>query len=142
MALIAAGLLWFSQISVHGSFAADILGPSLLAAVGLGFAFVPETIAAVSGVEDREQGLASGMINTAQQVGGALGLAVLAAISTSVIGSSHDPAVLTRGFHSAFLAGAAIALLGLLATLTLIRNSDSRAHTQLGHLPAEQLAAG
>jgi EmrB/QacA subfamily drug resistance transporter len=142
MALIAAGLLWFSQISVHGSFAADILGPSLLAAVGLGFAFVPVTIAAVSGVEDREQGLASGMINTAQQVGGALGLAVLAAISTSVIGSSHDPAVLTRGFHSAFLAGAAIALLGLLATLTLIRNSDSRAHTQLGHLPAEQLAAG
>jgi EmrB/QacA subfamily drug resistance transporter len=142
MALIAAGLLWFSQISVHGSFVADILGPSLLAAVGLGFAFVPVTIAAVSGVEDREQGLASGMINTAQQVGGALGLAVLAAISTSVIGSSHDPAVLTRGFHSAFLAGAAIALLGLLATLTLIRNSDSRAHTQLGHLPAEQLAAG
>jgi len=143
MALIAAGLLWFSQISVHGSFVADILGPSLLAAVGLGFAFVPVTIAAVSGVEDREQGLASGMINTAQQVGGALGLALLAAISTSVIGSSHDPAVLTRGFHSAFLAGAGIALLGLLATLTLIRNSDSRAHTQIGHLPAEQqLVAG
>ncbi len=58
MVLIAAGLLWFSQISAHGSFLADILGPSLLAAVGLGFAFVPVTIAAVSGVEDREQGLA------------------------------------------------------------------------------------
>jgi EmrB/QacA subfamily drug resistance transporter len=142
MALIAGGLLWFSQISVHGSFLADILGPSLLAAVGLGFAFVPVTIAAVSGVDDHEQGLASGMINTAQQVGGALGLAVLAAISTSVIGSSHDPAILTRGFHSAFLAGAGIALLGLLATFSLIRNRDSRAHTQLGRLPAEQLAVG
>jgi hypothetical protein len=82
------------------------------------------------------------MINTAQQVGGALGLAVLAAISTSVIGSSHDAAVLTRGFHSAFLAGAGIALLGLLATFSLIRNRDSRAHTQLGRAPAEQLAVG
>jgi EmrB/QacA subfamily drug resistance transporter len=142
MALIAGGLIWFSQISVHGSFLADILGPSLLAAVGLGFAFVPVTIAAVAGVSDHEQGLASGMINTAQQVGGALGLAVLAAISTSVIGSSHDAAVLTRGFHSAFLAGAGIALLGLLATFSLIRNRDSRAHTQLGRAPAEQLAVG
>src|SRR3989440_10871345 len=140
MALIAGGLIWFSQISVHGSYLADILGPSLLAAVGLGFAFVPVTIAAVAGVDDHEQGLASGMINTAQQVGGALGLAVLAAISTSVIGSSHDPAILTRGFHSAFLVGAGIALLGLFATFSLIRNRDSRAHTQLGRLPAEQLA--
>src|SRR5438093_5579958 len=106
MALIAGGLIWFSQISVHGGFVSDILGPSLFAAVGLGFAFVPVTIAAVSGVPDREQGLSSGMINTAQQVGGALGLAILSAIATSVIGSSHDPAVLTRGFHSLFLAGA------------------------------------
>ncbi|TMK97796.1 MAG: MFS transporter [Actinobacteria bacterium] len=142
MALIAGGLLWFSQITVHGSYLGDILGPSLLAAVGLGFAFVPVTIAAVAGVEDHEQGLASGMINTAQQVGGALGLAVLAAISTSVIGSSHDPAILTRGFHSAFLAGAGIAVLGLLATVSLIRNRDSRAHTQLGRLPVEQPAVG
>src|SRR5439155_8035632 len=98
MALIAGGLVWFSQISAHGGFTADILGPSLLAAVGLGFAFVPGTIAAVSGVSDREQGLASGMINTSQQVGGALGLAILSAISVSVIGSSHDPLVLTLGF--------------------------------------------
>ena len=141
MALIAGGLVWFSQISVHGSYLSDILGPSLFAGVGLGFAFVPVTIAAVSGVPDREQGLASGMINTAQQVGGALGLAVLSAISTGVIGSSHDPATLTKGFQSAFLAGAGMALLGLLATLTLIRNRDSRAHTQIGQVAAEQAAA-
>src|SRR5207244_12666796 len=98
MALIAGGLIWFSEISVRGSFVSDILGPSLFAAVGLGFAFVPVTIAAVSGVGDREQGLASGMINTAQQVGGALGLAILSAIATAVIGSSHGPAALPRGF--------------------------------------------
>jgi EmrB/QacA subfamily drug resistance transporter len=132
MALIAAGLVWFSQISVHGSFVSDILGPSLLAAVGLGFAFVPVTIAAVSGVEDREQGLASGLINTSQQVGGALGLAVLAAIANSIIGDSHDPAVLTEGFQSAFLVGAGFAALGFLATLFLVRSADSRAHVELG----------
>jgi MFS family permease len=139
MGLIAAGLIWFSQISVHGSFASDILGPSLLAATGLGFAFVPTTIAAVSGVAEREAGLASGLINTSQQVGGALGLAILAAISTSVTGSSRAPDVLTRGFQHAFLAGAGLAVLGLVATLVLIRGRDSRAHMELGGepIPAE-----
>jgi len=144
MALIAAGLIWFSQISVQGSFASDILGPSLLAAVGLGFAFVATTIAAVSGVEDREAGLASGLINTSQQIGGALGLAILAAVSISVTGSSRDPAVLTDGFRSAFLTGAGFAVLGLLATLFLIRSRDSRTHVELGGagVPAEQHASG
>ena len=83
MACIALGLIWFTQIDVDGTFLKDILGPSLLAALGLGFAFVPVTIAAVSGIADREQGLASGLINTSQQVGGALGLAILAAIANS-----------------------------------------------------------
>jgi EmrB/QacA subfamily drug resistance transporter len=132
MGLIAAGLLWFSRISVDGSFASDILGPSLLAAVGLGFAFVSVTIAAVSGIEDREQGLASGLINTSQQVGGALGLAILSAVSISVTGSSQNHAVLTEGFQSAFLVGACFAVLGLAATLLLIRSSDSRAHLEIG----------
>ncbi|HEX5982624.1 MAG TPA: MFS transporter [Solirubrobacterales bacterium] len=138
MVLISAGLVWFSQISPDGTFLADILGPSLLAAVGLGFAFVPVTIAAVSGVADREQGLASGLINTSQQVGGALGLAILAAIANSEIGTSRDPAVLTDGFSSAFLAGAGFAVLGLLATLFLIRNADSRAHVELGAEPVTE----
>jgi EmrB/QacA subfamily drug resistance transporter len=140
MAFIAAGLIWFSQISAHGGYVSDILGPSLLAAVGLGFAFVPTTIAAVSGVRDRDAGLASGLINTSQQVGGALGLAILSAISISVTGSSRAPSVLTDGFHSAFLAGAGIAVLGLVATFVLIRSSDSRAHVEIGNgpVPAEQ----
>ena len=132
MVLIAAGLAWFSQISVDGTFLGDILGPSLLAAVGLGFSFVPVTIAAVSGIEDREQGLDSGLINTSQQVGGALGLAVLAAIANSIVGTSRDPATLVEGFQSAFLVGACFAALGLLATLVLIRSRDSRAHVELG----------
>ena len=135
MVLIAVGLVWFSQISVDGSYGADILGPSLLAGLGLGFSFVPVTIAAVAGVADRDSGLASGLINTSQQVGGAVGLAVLAAVSTSVTGSSRAPAVLTDGFQEAFLTGAVFAVLGLIATLVLIRSSDSRAHVELGHGP-------
>jgi EmrB/QacA subfamily drug resistance transporter len=83
LALIAGGLVWFAQVPTHGSFAGDILGPSLLAAVGLGFSFVPVTIAAVAGVRDREAGLASGLINTSQQLGGALGLAVLATVANT-----------------------------------------------------------
>jgi EmrB/QacA subfamily drug resistance transporter len=140
MGMIAAGLAWFSTVPVDGGFAADILGPSLLAAVGLGLAFVPQTIAAVSKVADREAGLASGLINTSQQVGGALGLAVLATIATSrtddamaAAGGAEAalPAALTDGFQAAFLAGAGIALVGVIATLTLIRGSDSRAHVEL-----------
>ena len=78
---IAAGLVWFAQVSPDGSYVGDILFPSLLAAVGLGFAFVPMTVAAVSGVRAHEAGLASGLINTSQQIGGALGLAILASVA-------------------------------------------------------------
>ncbi len=132
MVFIAAGLVWFSQVSPDGSYLGDILGPSLLAAIGLGFSFVTSTIAAVSGVADREAGLASGLINTTQQIGGALGLAILSAIAISVTGDSHSPAALTDGFQSAFLGGAGFAVLGLIATLTLIRSRDSRAHLEMG----------
>ena len=73
----------FSDISTDGSFISDILGPSLLAGMGLGLGFVTSTIGAVAGVKPHEQGLASGLINTSQQVGGAIGLAVLATIATT-----------------------------------------------------------
>jgi EmrB/QacA subfamily drug resistance transporter len=138
MVFIAAGLFWFSQVSVNGSFIADMLGPSCLAAIGLGFAFVTTTIAAVSGIEERESGLASGLINTSQQIGGALGLALLATVANSrtndVLAASHGqnvPNALTEGFQSAFLGGAVIALIGLAATLILIRSSDSKAHVEM-----------
>ena len=132
LGLIALGLIWFTQISANGTYLGDILGPSLLAGIGLGFAFVPVTIAAVSGIPDREQGLASGLINTSQQIGGALGLAVLAAVANGIIGTSRDPAKLVEGFQAAFAVGAGFAILGLIATLVLIRSSDSRAHVELG----------
>ena len=139
MLFVAAGLLWFSQVSVGGGFLTDILGASLLAAVGLGFGFVTSTIAAVSGVEQHEQGLASGLINTSQQIGGALGLAVLSTIATSrtddvmAAGNSTLPNALNEGFQSAFLGGAVIALLGFAATLILIRSRDSKAHMEMAN---------
>jgi EmrB/QacA subfamily drug resistance transporter len=137
--LIAAGLLWFSQVSVGGSFGGDILGPSLLAAAGLGFSFVPGTIAAVAGVEERDAGLASGLINTSQQVGGALGLALLATVANSRTESILEDATgrpdavgaLNEGFQAAFMTGSAIAVVGAIATLVLIRSRDSRAHVEL-----------
>jgi EmrB/QacA subfamily drug resistance transporter len=139
---VAVGLLWFSRVSVGGGFLADLLGPSLLAAIGLGFGFVTSTIAAVSGVEAREQGLASGLINTSQQIGGALGLAVLSTIATTrthdviASGGSSLPRALTDGFQSAFLGGAVIAALGFAATLILIRTRDSRTHLEMAQAEA------
>jgi MFS family permease len=146
MLSIAVGLLWFSGISVGGSFVSDILGPSLLAALGLGFGFVTSTIAAVAGVEGREQGLASGLINTSQQFGGALGLAILSAIATSrthsVLAAGSTPTnALNEGFKLAFAAGAGFAVLGFIATLVLIRSRDSREHAQMARAEAAHVKA-
>jgi EmrB/QacA subfamily drug resistance transporter len=142
MLFVSGGLVWFSGVSAGGGFVSDILGPSLLAAIGLGFGFVTSTIAAVSGVRQREQGLASGLINTSQQIGGALGLAVLSTIATTrthdalASGTSSLAHALTEGFQTAFLGGAAIAALGFVATLVLIRGRDSKAHVEMASAQA------
>jgi EmrB/QacA subfamily drug resistance transporter len=139
LVLTAIGLVWFSQVEVGGSYLGDILFPSLIAAVGLGFAFVPMTIAAVSGVEPHETGLASGLINTSQQVGGALGLAILASIANSRTDSLMTdaggaaaalPNALTEGFQIAFLVGAGFAVLGAILSATLISSRTSREHAE------------
>ena len=135
--LIAGGLLWFSQVRAPGgSYAADVLGPSLLAAAGLGFSFVPVTIAAVTGTKPQEAGLASGLINTSQQVGGALGLAILATVANSRTQSVlhagvHNASVaLTKGYERAFLIGAGFAIAGAILASLLISSRDSREHAQ------------
>jgi MFS family permease len=131
--LVASGLLWFSRVPAQGgSFVADVLGPSLLAASGFGFAFVSVTIAAVTGTKPHEAGLASGLINTAQQIGGALGLAILASLANirtqSLIHSGvHNASVaLTKGFDQAFLVGASFAVAGAILAFVLI---PSRGHS-------------
>ncbi len=152
MLLIAGALIWFSRVpGVGGSYLGDVLGPSLLAALGLGLAFVPVTIAAVTGIESKEAGLASGLINTSQQVGGALGLAILATVANSRTQSlfhagTHNGAIaLTKGFDRAFLVGAGFALAGALLAALLIASRDSRAHAEAarrGDPAAAQVAAG
>jgi EmrB/QacA subfamily drug resistance transporter len=139
LVLTAIGLIWFAQVDVGGSYLSDILFPSLVAAVGLGFAFVPMTIAAVSGVAPHETGLASGLINTSQQIGGALGLAILAALATSrtddVMQAANGaqaalPGALTEGFQLAFMVGAAFAVVGAVLAATLISGKESRSHAE------------
>jgi EmrB/QacA subfamily drug resistance transporter len=134
MLFIAAGLLWFAQVSAPGgSYLGDVLFPSLLAAIGLGLSFVPVTIGAVTGVQPDDAGLASGLINTSQQVGGALGLAVLATIANGrtddvlAAGGSSRAVALTEGFQDAFMVGAGFALAGALLAAVLISSRDSRA---------------
>jgi EmrB/QacA subfamily drug resistance transporter len=136
MLLVAGGLVWFAQVSADGGYVSDVLFPSLILAWGLGLAFVPVTIAAVTGTRPDEAGLASGLINTAQQVGGALGLAILVAVAngrtSNVIASGvRNPAVaLTEGFQVAFLVGAGFALLGALLATVMISSRDSREHAE------------
>jgi EmrB/QacA subfamily drug resistance transporter len=134
LGLITVGLLWFSQVPEDGRYLSNLLAPMVISAIGLGFAFVPVTIAAVTGVSKDESGLASGLINTSQQVGGALGLAVLGTIAASkttdlmtIAGGSQAalPGALTEGFQLAFLVGAGFAILGIVATLVLVRGEDS-----------------
>jgi EmrB/QacA subfamily drug resistance transporter len=131
MVLQAAGLIWFTDITPQGGYISELLVPSLLVAAGIGLAFVPATIAAVTGVESHESGLASGLVNTARLFGGALGLAILAALATSRTNADEHAAAghlttstvhaaLTSGFHIAFVVagmfaavGAVIAVFGL-----------------------------
>jgi EmrB/QacA subfamily drug resistance transporter len=126
MALTTLGILWFTMVSVDGSYVVDLVPGFILAGVGLGFSFVPDSIAALTGVHNEEAGIASGLINTSQQIGGALGVALLLTVATSrtttLAGEGESQAEsVVGGFHYAFVVGAGLALLGLLATLLLIR---------------------
>jgi EmrB/QacA subfamily drug resistance transporter len=133
--ITAAGLVWFSQVDPDGSYVGDILFPSLLAAAGLGFAFVSMTVAAVSGVEAHEAGLASGLINTSQQIGGALGLAILATIANTQTSNAFESGAsqavaLTDGFQAAFWAGAGLAIAGAILAMILVSGRASREHAE------------
>jgi EmrB/QacA subfamily drug resistance transporter len=129
MTLLSVGLLYFTQVSVGGSYAGDLLPGFLIIAAGLGFSFVPISIAALAGIQPSEAGLASGLFNTSQQIGGALGIAALSAIATSttndaLASGTATPKALTDGFESAFIWGAIVAAIGIVVALVLIRSSE------------------
>ena len=128
MFLIALGALWLTGISATGSWAADVLGPSVVTALGMGMSFVPVTIAAVAGVPPERAGLASGLVNTSRQMGGALGLAVLTSLAASLTSDyvktngvdALDGAALVHGYSGAFLLASLLALCGAAAALLLL----------------------
>jgi EmrB/QacA subfamily drug resistance transporter len=136
LVIIGGGLIWISRVTVEASYATDLLGPFVVAAVGGAAAMIAITVAAVTGVEDREAGLGSGLINTSQQIGGALGIAILATISISrtndaLAGAGDDPAALpaalTEGFQAAFLAAAIIVLASAALAVVLLPGRESSA---------------
>jgi predicted MFS family arabinose efflux permease len=124
MVLSAGGLLLLTRLPVDGSYVTDFLPSLLLVSLGMGAVFVPLTLIATTGLEDTDQGLASGLFNTSQQVGGALGLAILSTIAASrsshLGGSTHS--ALVGGFHYAFAGTVVFVAVGLVAMLALLRS--------------------
>jgi EmrB/QacA subfamily drug resistance transporter len=121
--LATAGLLLLTQLPVDGSYLVNVLPALLLSALGLGGVFMPLTLIATTGLDDADQGLASGLFNTSQQIGGALGLAVLSTIATAQTKSAGGSQVhaLVTGFHWAFGIGAVVTVAALAVLVALLR---------------------
>ncbi len=129
VSLMGLGNLWFTQVSAGGSYAVDLLPGFFAIGIGIGFAFVPLSIAALAGITPHEAGLASGLFNTSQQIGGALGVAVFATVSTTrtshLFASGESKAsALTGGFSLAFWVAVGFAAVALVATLAMIRREE------------------
>jgi EmrB/QacA subfamily drug resistance transporter len=129
MTLIGAGVLWATQVPVHGHFLANLAGPFVVAGAGTAFAFIPISIAALAGVSEHQAGLASGLLNTSQQLGGAIGIAIASSLAAShtemlVHAGNPAPAALTGGFQQALWVLGAIALLAVPAIFALVRRDE------------------
>jgi MFS family permease len=127
--LLTGAMVWYSQIPVNGSYASDLLPGYLMVGVGIAFAFVPVSIAALAGVAEREAGLASGLINTSQQIGGAVGTAVASTVFTThfktlIAQGKPAPFALTHGYGYGFWALAFFGAAAIVAALTLIKREE------------------
>ena len=128
MILLGAGTLWATQVPAHGHFWANLAGPLLLAG-GAVFAFIPVTIGALAGVGEHDAGIASGLLNTSQQIGGAIGVAVASTVAAThsrvLLGQGHAAAAaLTGGFQWAFWVTGLTALAAIPVTFVLIRRTE------------------
>jgi MFS family permease len=121
--LTTGGLLLLTQLPVDGTYVSDVLPAILLSSLGMGAVFMPLTLIATTGLKNEDQGLASGLFNTSQQIGGALGLAVLSTIAASKSASAggSQANALVVGFHWAFAGGAVVMVIGLVVLLTFLR---------------------
>jgi EmrB/QacA subfamily drug resistance transporter len=143
MGLIGGGILWATGVPVRGHFWGDLAGPLFVTGAGTAFAFIPVSVAALAGVGERDAGIASGLLNASQQIGGAIGVAVTSTVAASRLGSLvragvSTPAALTGGFHSALWVCGAIGLAAVPVTFILIRRTEL-AHATAGH-PGEVAA--
>jgi EmrB/QacA subfamily drug resistance transporter len=121
LAIFTVGVAWLSRIAVHGSYLADVLGPSLVIGVGLALSFVALTIASVSGIETEYSGVAGGLINMTQSVGGAIGLAIITAVITSrVHGHVPDLAAFNGGLREALGVAAVMGAASLVITAAVL----------------------
>jgi EmrB/QacA subfamily drug resistance transporter len=166
-AAVAGGMFWYSKLTEHAGYAGQLLGPTLVSSCGLGLVFVPLALVALHNVAEQDSGVASSLLNTAQQVGGAIGLALLGTVAWTTVADSIKTQVayataaaakagqplpkpgtpppasiyhhaLTAGFSRAFLVAAGIALLALLIAIATIR---VRRQDLSGAVPAPQEAA-
>jgi EmrB/QacA subfamily drug resistance transporter len=166
-AMVAGGMFWFSRLTEHAGYASHLLGPQLVSSFGLGLVFVPLALVALHNVAEQDSGVASSLLNTAQQVGGAIGLALLGTVAWTAVANSvrtqvaHAAAAaaqagrplpkpgtpppasiydhaLTVGFSRAFLVAAGIGLLAVLIAIATIRVSRQEL---AGAVPAPQEAA-
>jgi len=127
MLVTTAGMLLLTQLPADGSYAANVLPALILTSLGLGAVFVPLTLVATTGLVNEDQGLASGLFNTSQQIGGALGLAILSSLAASATSSAGDVSqtqALVDGFQVAFAGGAVFMVLALVALVGLLRRED------------------
>jgi MFS family permease len=163
-AAVAGGMFWFSRLTEHASYAAQLLGPQLVTSFGLGLVFVPLALVALHNVAEQDSGVASSLLNAAQQIGGAIGLTLLGTVAWTTVADSirtqvaHAAAVaakagqplpklgtpppasiydhaLTAGFSRGFVVAAGIGLLGLLIAIATIR---VRRQELSGAVPAPQ----
>jgi EmrB/QacA subfamily drug resistance transporter len=127
--LSTVALVWFARLPVHGHYFSDLFPPFIISGLGLALAFVPMSIGALTGVRERDAGIASGLINTTQQIGGAIGVAVATTVATTFTAhyvnahpgtGSFDPAALTHGFQIAFYALAGMAAVGALIAAIML----------------------
>jgi len=129
MTLIGVGVLWATQVPVDGHFAANLAGPMVVAGAGTAFSFIPISIAALAGVAEHQAGLASGLLNTSQQLGGAIGIAIASSVAAArtqalLHGGEATSHALTGGFQRAFWVLGGIALVALPAIFAFVRRDE------------------
>jgi EmrB/QacA subfamily drug resistance transporter len=129
MTLIGGGIAWGATVPVHGHYWGNLAGPFFVTGMGTAFAFIPVSIAALAGIADHEAGLAAGLLNTSQQLGGAIGVAIASTVAassfkTSVHTGATNAAALTTGFQSALWVCAAIGLAAIPVTFILVRRDE------------------